>query len=225
MPLNRTLGELRADLSARLGYGASGANIGPLVPVLNSYLASAQATLYWDYDWRSLRTHVIDSLGAGAFYLDVPATIHEERLEWISVRYSNVWTPPLKVGISAEMYTSQTIAQCPTHWDFNRASGSPQIEFWPEPDAAYSVRLFGIAPLSAFTADAHRSTIDSELVFLYALAHAKAHYKQEDTALVMEQLNKQLAQVKNKGWVKRVYERGDESGWIYPRPLVVGRDV
>lgn len=222
MPLNRTLGELRAEVSARLGFGAAGANAGALVPVLNSYLASAQATLYWDYQWRSLRTHVIDSLGDGALYLDVPATIHAERLEWISVRSSNVWTPPLEVGIAAEMYTAQTIAQCPTHWDFNRASGTPQIEFWPEPDVAYSVRLFGTAPLGAFDVDGDRSTLDSDLVLLYALAQAKAHYRQEDAPLIMEQLNKTLSQLKNKGWVKRVYEH---AGLIHPRPLVVGRDI
>ena len=225
MPLNRTLGGLRADLGVRLGFGAAATNNGALIPILNNLLFAAQAELYWEFDWRALRTHVTDTLGASQLYLDFPAEIHPERVQWISVKYSNVWLPPLQRGISAEMYTSQDRPGVPTHWDLNSSSGTAQIEFWPEPDTAYSVRTFGMAPLAAFSADADRTTLDSDLVFLKALADAKAHYKHEDAALYQGKFTALMANIANKNWAKRVYRPGDDHGSYIPKPLVVGRDI
>lgn len=224
MPLNRTLGELRADLGVRLGFGSAATNNGALIPILNNMLYAAQVELYWGFDWRSLRVHVTETLGEAQLNMDFPEEIHPDRIQWISVLYSNVWTPPLERGISAEMYTSQDRAGVPTHWDLNSASGDPQIEFWPEPDDEYSVRLFGMAPLSAFAEDGDRTTIDSDIVFLKALADAKAHYRHPDAAMYAEKWNRMEADLRNKNWVKRVYRPGDSAGTIIPKPHVSPRD-
>jgi hypothetical protein len=225
MPLNKTLGELRGDLSARLGFGAAGANNGALVSILNNFLYTSQVELYWEYDWRALRVWVEGSVGASQVYVDFPAEIHPERVQWISIQYSNVWTPPLHRGISAEMYTSQDIEGVPTHWDMNSSSGTAQIEFWPQTDAAYDYRVFGMAPLGALSDDSDRTTIDSDLVFLHALAGAKAHYRHPDAGYYTDLFARLMANQANKTWAKRVFNPGDDEGHWLPKPLLVGRDV
>lgn len=225
MPLNRTLGELRSELSARLGYGASGANVGALVSILNNMLFSSQVALYWEFDWKALRTYVTDTIGASQTNVDFPGEIHPDRVDGISVKYSNVWLPYLSRGISAEMYTSQDREGVPTHWDINQASGSAQIEFWPQTDTSYSYRVFGTAPLGDFFDDGHYTTIDSDLVVLHALVAAKAHYRHPDATLYQGQLDALLARQKSNNWRKRVFEPRDDAGAIIPKPLVVGRDV
>lgn len=225
MPLNRTLGELRSELASRLGYGAAGANMGQLIPILDNFLFSSQVQLYWGFDWRVLRAHVVDTIGANQTNVDFPAEIHPDRIDWISVKYSNVWTPPLERGISAEMYTSQDRVGVPTHWDMNAASGSAQIEFWPETDTTYEYRVFGMAPLSRFTQDNDRTTIDSDLVVLHALGAAKLHYRHPDAERYLGLLVELMDHQKNNNWAKRVFRKGDDAGSWLPKPLVVGRDI
>lgn len=225
MPLNRTLGELRGELSARLGFGASGSNNGQLIPILDSLLYTSQVQLYWGFDWRALRTWVIDTIGASQTNIDFPAEIHPDRVQWISIKYSNVWTPPLERGISAEMYTGQDRPGVPTHWDMNAASGTAQIEFWPETDAIYEFRTFGMAPLGRFSQDGDRTTLDSDLVALHALAGAKAHYRHADAQMYLDRLVELMADIANKNWAKRVYKPGDDEGSWLPKPLVTPRDI
>lgn len=225
MPLNRTLGELRGELSSRLGFGAAGSNNGALVPILNNFLFSSQVQLYWGFNWRVLRAWVVETIGASQVNVDFPDEIHPDRVDSISIKYSNVWTPPLERGISAEMYTSQDREGVPTHWDMNNASGTAQIEFWPQTDTTYDYRVFGTAPLGAFTNDADRTTIDSDLVVVHALTGAKLHYRHPDAAYYQQQLIELMSDQKNKNWTKRVYKPGDDAGSWLPKPLVVGRDV
>lgn len=222
MPLNRTLGELRADLAVRLGFGSAGANLGSLVPILNSMLYASQTWLYWEFDWRSLRVHVTKTLGASQIYLDFPTEIHPDRIQWISRKFSDVWSPPLERGIPAELYTTQDEEGPPARWDLNGASGALQIEFWPQSDAIYPIRIFGVAPLGDFTQDGHRTTLDSELVFTHALMTAKAHYKHPDAQIYADLFAGLLAGQKARNWTKRVFSPHERPPPI-PKPLVVGR--
>lgn len=225
MPLNATLGELRGRLSARLGFGASGANIGPLVTILNDIIVEAQSHLYWMCDWNELHTYVTATIGASQTNVDFPGEIHPDRVSGISVKYSNVWLPFLTRGITAEMYTSQDREGVPTHWDINQASGTSQIEFWPQTDTTYSYRVFGTAPLGALVSSDDRTTIDSDLVFTFALAAAKAHYRHPDAPLYQGRADRLEQQLKNKNWRKRVYDPPGAVVDVIPKPLVVGRDV
>ena len=225
MPRKRTLGELRADLSARLGYGAQGANVGPLVPILNSILETSQVLLYEEFDWRYLSTYATTTIGASQTNVDVPATINPERIEGISVRYSNVWLPFLARGITPEMYTSQDREGVPTHWDINQASGTTQIEFWPQTDTEYTFRVFGTVPLGDFFQDGHETTVDADVVFLHALMTAKAHYRQPDAPIYEVQWSRLEANLKNRSRVKHVYRPDSKNVIPIPKPLVVGRDV
>jgi len=225
MPLNRTLGELRGELTARLGFGSAGVNNGQLIPIVNNFLFSSQTQMYWGFDWRALRAWVIKTVGANQVNVDFPVEINADRVDWISMKYSNAWLPPMERGISAEMYTSQDRTSVPTHWDMNSASGSQQIEFWPMTDTTYQYRVFGMAPLTRFTQDGDRSTIDGDLVVLHALGAAKLHYKHPDAEYYIRQLMDLMDAQKSNNWAKRVFRKGDDAGSWLPKPLLVGRDI
>lgn len=221
MPLNTdTLGTLRVNLAARLGFGSMGSNIGTLAPILNDILYQSQAFLWWNFDWKNLRTHVVDSVGASQTNVDFPTEIHPDRVSLVSVNFNDVWTPALERGITPEMYTNQTAGGPPSHWDTNIASGTLQIEFWPETDDAYDYRVMGIAPLGRFTADGDYCTLDKDIIFLHALGVAKAHYKQPDADLYLSMFAELDSSQKNRNWNKRVFRPG-ETAYPYPRPVVV----
>lgn len=62
------------------------------------------------------------------------------------------------------------------------------IEFFPEPDKAYTAYLKGRIALKPFTADSHTTSVDPDVVYLQALANAKAHYGQRDAQAMYQQL-------------------------------------
>jgi len=61
------------------------------------------------------------------------------------------------------------------------------IEVFPAPDAAYTLRIKGHFGLEPFINDTDRATIDSDLLFLWALANAKNHYGHADASDVADQ--------------------------------------
>jgi hypothetical protein len=62
------------------------------------------------------------------------------------------------------------------------------IEVFPEPDQAYTMYLAGRSALVPFTADEHYTSVDPVVVYLQALAEAKAHYGQRDAQVYFQRL-------------------------------------
>jgi len=225
MPSNRTLQDLRNSLAARLGFGAQGVNTGPLVANLNAILHDCQYQLYWEHDWSYLRARVVDSIGASQTNVDFPANIEPTRIEYVSVEFSGVWSDPLERGVSPQMYTTSDSPGVPVRWDTNISSGSLQIEFYPETDQEYNYAVCGQTLLGAFAKNSDESTIDGDLIFQFALAAAKAHYGHADAGMHLEAFSALLERQKGRARNKRVYRPGDDKGELFPKPLLVGRDI
>lgn len=222
MPLPRTLGEMAATLQVRLGFGAAGAAAGVNRANMFSMLFTAQTQLYWESDWKECRSYVVKSLGATQTLLDYPDEIHPERIKGISVNASGIWTPLIKEGIPAELYTTQTASGPPCRYELY----ADQIEFFPQTDQIYSVRIFGQKPLNRFTEENDETTLDPDLVFLYALANGKAHYKHSDAQFYADQLSQLLSRIKASSFAKKIFDAPRRGPTIInPRPLVVGRDI
>jgi hypothetical protein len=79
------------------------------------------------------------------------------------------------------------------------------LELWPVPDKTYVVWLRGHLGLKRFTEDTDECTIDARLIFLMALANAKAHYGQPDASGYMKQLEIRLGRLCASGHVGRRY--------------------
>lgn len=218
----RTLGELRMELQDRLGGASQGQNAGVKAPVLNSMLRSAQKSLYLEFDWQTLIRYQDVTLGANAIRIDYPTFMDAERLIQIGVKVSNSWQE-VKRGITLTMYTTQDNPSYPVRFE-----EQDQIEFWPRADQSYLLRVWGIKALPRFTEDQDRAIIDDDLVFLWALATAKAHWGHKDAQAVGNQVEQLRVKLRSKSWKKRVYDAnvGQPIGpdWEpLAKPVVLGR--
>lgn len=188
---NRTLGELRADLMRRLGFGAQVNNPPPgMADLLNSFLIEAQELLYRRYD--VLRTERFFSwqLQEGVRFYDVDGNgeacikrIDPRKLTWVGVERDGRWYP-LECGIPPELYTLDQMNRWPQRYEIRQC-----IEVWPIPgDSAGTLWVKGRFGLEAFAADTDKTTIDDRAVFLLALANAKAHYGRPDSGNYVQEL-------------------------------------
>jgi hypothetical protein len=188
-----TLGELRQRLMVRLGFPNQAANPPPGMAVLmNDFLISAQRYLYRRYlqlrtkrkfRWKinpgqrfySLKDSDQDTLRSNDAGVPNPVMDPSRRIEWAGIQDSrNVWYPLIQ-GIPPQLYTMITKPWRPARYELRGC-----IEVYPMPDQTYFLWMeahFGLLP---FAAVSNLTTIDSELVFLFALANAKAHYGQPD---------------------------------------------
>lgn len=182
---NETLAQLRRRMLVRLGYAAQADNPPPgMADLLNDFLVQSQRFLYRKYN--ALRTERFFSwtMVQGQRFYDLPdndETCTKEldpyKLTWVGVEDLNGAWYHLSEGIPPEWYTSINFQGLPVRYEIRQC-----IEVFPAPSAVYTLRIKGHFGLTSFTEDDDKTTIDSELVFLWALANAKAHYGQPDAA-------------------------------------------
>jgi hypothetical protein len=190
-----SLAQLRSRILIRLGFAAQASNPPPgMAALVNDFIISAQTYLYRRYTalhtkrffrWKiipgqrfySLKDNDDDALSN--FHLD-PA----KKIEWVGIQDTrNVWYPLIK-GIPPQLYTMITKPWRPARYDIRQA-----IEIYPAPDQTYWLWMRAHFGLLSFAQDTDITTIDSELVFLHALANAKAHYGQPDANNIEAQAN------------------------------------
>lgn len=190
-----TLAQLRTRLAIRSGFAAQASNLPPgMVAFFNDQLLGSQNYLYRKYPalhtrrffrWKvipgqrfySLKDNDDDVLGN--FHLDPLKTI-----EWVGIQDTrNVWYPMIE-GIPPQLYTMITKPWRPARYDIRQG-----IEIYPAPDQTYFLWVRGHFGLLSFVNDTDTTTIDSELVFLHALANTKAHYGHPDASNIEAQAN------------------------------------
>lgn len=191
---NKTLATLRADLMVRLGFAAQKNNPPPgMTDLLNSFLIEAQELLYRRYDvLRTLRFYSWN-LQAGVKFYDINANVETctkrldpRKVNWVGVQVQGVWYP-LECGIPPPLY-SQNPGGRPLRYEIRQC-----IEVWPVPATTEGTLVikgdFGLEP---FAADTDTTTIDDRLVFLLALANAKAHYGKPDANNYIAQMEQMM---------------------------------
>lgn len=176
----RTLGELRTELKARLGFVAQGPSSNNNNAVLNSFLQEGHDYLYAELQPGPARKKTTITLNTGSYLYDWHNDAEDEDIDPGTV--AAVWIVPagderyqLAQGIT-EAHRAETSRAHPTRYD----TLNGQIELWPVPDQNYDLIIEYTAPRPAFTADAHRPGVPDRLVLLYAIANAKAHYRHPD---------------------------------------------
>lgn len=202
-----------------VGAGASGAAAGVASTIIDTHLRNAQTLLYNLHDWAHLRRYELKPLGQTQYLIDYPVTANPDRIRYISVLRGSVWSPPLRRGITPQMYTYQANASWPQCWE-----PYEQIELFPISDQAYSLRIFFIKALDRLTDDADRFSVDDVNVSLIATSTLKAHYRQPDAAGIKSMADELIRRLKEKSWGQDVFKPND---WreMEPlmRPQVLGR--
>lgn len=195
-PGNRTLAEMRTDLLRRLGYSAQAANPPPgMAELLDSFLHGAHRMVHRTYpdlrlqrifSWTMLpgeRYYGIgDNREQGEYDGACPFPLDPHRVSWVSVEDLNgTWYPPLVHGIPPEFYTSENLPGWPQYYEIRSC-----IEVFPAPTEAYTLRIKGFSDYFEM-GENDPPDVDSEPVFLLALANAKAHYGKPDASRYEQQ--------------------------------------
>lgn len=185
-PNTDTLANLRKRLLIELGFATQAANPPPgMTLYCNEKLYATQKWLYRKYPALNTRRFFRWKMVPGQrFYSlkdndDDPINNYRldplKTIEWVGVQDTrNVWYPLIE-GIPPQLYTMLSKPWRPARYAIRQG-----IEVYPMPDQTYWLWMRGHLGLMAFAADSDITTLDSELVFLYALAQAKAHYGQPD---------------------------------------------
>lgn len=223
----RTLGELRAELLARLGMGGMGASGGANTSLIDSFLRNGQSQLYRLQDWRHLTDFKDTTTGVGQNMYDYPTsgamgTVGCSRDKRILRVETNVGGQYVEIaeGISTSMWSTMDTRGQPAC--FERFA---QILVYPKADAGYTLRVWFVADLLPFTQSDHVATLDDDMILLHAIANAKAHYRQPDAQIYQGQLDALLGSLRGQSFSQNgVYRRGQPQP-SEVRPAVIGRDV
>lgn len=197
---HQTLAELRQDVLIGLGYASQLANPPPgIVSMVDNWLKQAQNFLYRKYN--ALQTErffgwTLDPANGGERFYGLRANTLaagcSKRLDAYKITgvfcedLNNAWYPLFK-GIPPTFYTMAVYQGIPARYEIRQC-----IEIFPAPAAAYTLWIKGHFPPMRFTEDTDVCTLDSTLVYLWALANAKNHYGHPDAGDLADQAKSYL---------------------------------
>lgn len=194
---NRTLGELMTELRARLGFVAQGSASKNNDLVIKSFLQEAHDFVFGELEPPDRRKKTIIRLQGGSFLYDWNNDQDDEPIE--PGRVLSVWVKvgdqirePLEQGISEFDRSFTNLTGQPTKYD--HLDG--QMEIYPVPDQAYELIVEYTAGKPRFERTSDRPGVPDRLVFLYALANAKAHYRHPDAQAAAATFQSMLAKEK-----------------------------
>jgi len=196
-----TLTSLQTRVLVRLGFANQAANPPPgMATLVQDFLISAQTYLYQRYTQLHTKRFFRWKVNPGQRFYSLKdndenvlerVTLDPSKcIEWAGIQDSrNVWYPLIQ-GIPPQLYTMITKPWRPARYELRGA-----IELYPAPDQTYWLWVRGHFGLMSFINPSDTTTIDSELVFLWALATAKAHYGQPDANNVASMANQYKAEL------------------------------
>lgn len=222
-----TLINLRNRMMLRLGFGAQVANPPPgMTTLLTEFLQSAQTSLYKRYPARFTRRFFTWQMQAGDRFYGIKANTDDtyrnlradftKGIEWSGIYDTkNTWTPIFE-GIMPELYTMVTQLGRPIRYEIREC-----IEVFPAPDGPYTLVLKAHIGLSPLVADSDQTTIDSEVVFLHALAVAKLHYGKPDAVQTQAMANTYLGELCASTHLNKRYIPGTHPQMPIVKPVLI----
>jgi len=203
---NKTLGELRRRLRARLGFVVQGPAANSNQDVLNDILQEAHEFIAGAIDAASMRKTCVLMLSPGSWRYDWHNDDEDEDIDpgrvlsvWVQI--SDTRRDPLRQGITVRHREEVALRDVPTRYD----TLNGQMELWPVPAAAYPLIIEYIAPIARFEQDADRPSVPWRLLLQYALGVAKAHYRHADAQVAGQTFERMLAQYRAEQHQNRRY--------------------
>jgi hypothetical protein len=167
MARNVQLGEMldafRAEISVSLDRTSSQNSLD-----IHKYaIRNAQKFLYETWDWPMLNIYRDVVLNAGQRLYDFPDQIEYEGVRKVWTKWGAEWVP-VEFGIRPEDYNAfdeGSRSDPVMRWDVREGT---QIEVWPTPSSAGSLRMSGKMSLLPLVNENDRSTLDDHLIVLFA---------------------------------------------------------
>lgn len=206
----RTFGELLTELKARLSFVAQGPSSNNNNTVLSSFLQEGHDFIFSELDPTPARKRTTVTTEPGSVLYDWHNDIEDELIDpatvfGVHVTLSDQLRNPLSYGIDEAMrgYATRSYPQ-----RYQTVNG--QMEIWPTPDKAYDLIIEYTAPIPRFSQPQDRPGVPDRLILLYAIANAKAHYRQPDAQAAGTTFSKMLATKKSRRHEGRRYLAGSD---------------
>lgn len=163
---NQTLGQLKATLRSELRQSANPAVAQSADHVLVNALKQAQAFVHSMHAWPHRRTRVDVALSAGQRYYDWPDPIDYENVESVYCKWGDIWRP---VAVFTEdedtynIYNSEADQRVDPVRRY-RIIDDTQLEVWPIPASAGTLRIKGLRRIPELSGDSVQCPFDDGLV-------------------------------------------------------------
>jgi len=206
----KTMGELMTELRARLGYVTQGSAAKNNDIVIKSFLQESHEYVFGELEPPAQRRKTIIKLQAGSYLYDWHDDQNDDDIDpgrvlslWVKVG-TNL-SDPLHMGVSEADRSYETLREQPRKYD----TLDGQMEVWPVPDRAYDLIVEYTAERARFERASDRPSVPDRLVFLYALATAKAQYGRADATAAATAFQNMLTREKSRQRGNRRYFAGD----------------
>jgi hypothetical protein len=205
-----TLGALRYDLATRLGFTTQGNVAQRQIPILDSFIRTAQYVLYQDLPAHLFYKIATLPVGIGQELYNLPADFEPNKPHqflYCGVQGINPLQSRDLFSIHDSTCSSSTSVPADTPWQLGLRGGIPrfyaisnqQFLLSPVADEAAakgSIRIQYCTKLPALVNDGDVLLLPYEPVFLLALAEAKAHYQQPDVGQVAQLFERVLKRLR-----------------------------
>lgn len=178
---NRTFAELAAELRARLGFVSQGSSASANDAIIRSFLQEAHDYVSTELDPAPLRTLSTITAVAGSRLFDWHDDTADQDIDpggvisvWVKI--SETDRQRLRQGITEDERSYSDLRQAPERYD----TLGGQLEIWPTPERDYDLVIEHTASVGRFEQPTDRPGVPDRLLFLYALAQAKSHYRHPD---------------------------------------------
>ena len=206
---NKTMGELMGDLRVRLGFMAQGSASKNNDAIMKSFLQEGHDFIYSELEPPARRKKTTIRLQANSYLYDWHNDAEDEPIN--PGRAIGLWlveSPSIRrqltQGITEQDRAFSEERQQPEKYD----TLNGQIELYPVPDREYDLVVEYIAEQPRFDRASDRPGVPDRLVFLYALAKAKAHYRHPDAGAQAGSLDTMLRREKERQHENRRYFAG-----------------
>lgn len=168
--------------------------------------------LYAQNDWPHLRKTFSKALVAGSRYYDLPDGLTPDRIEEADVNWGGIRTPVAQgIGVeemqafdSEEDERSDPVLRYDIRW----TGSATQIEVWPIPATATTLRIKGVQAISPLVDDDDLCLLDDTLVVLYAAAELAAGAGAKDAEFKAQAAREHLQKLKGRGATNARYRLG-----------------
>jgi len=179
MARGKTLNQLVEQLRAEAGYNTSPATGVGSLAMLQQALRRAQEELYDEVAWPFFNARRDKTLAVGQRYYDFPSDLPFQNVADVRTLFADSWLP-VTFGITMDHYSihdsddSDDRADPVQRWNVIDTGSGEQIEVWPIPATAGTLRLHGRRTLAALIANDDTADLDDILIVLRAAASVLA---------------------------------------------------
>ena len=179
---------------------------------------------YDEYDWPHLKVVRDKSLAAGSRYYDFPADLDFMRVKKVKHQWGDLWLD-VEYGIGEDQYSvfdsdNDERTDPVERWDIIDAGAGAQIEVWPIPATAGTLRLRGIRAKNELVANDDTCDIDDQLIVLAASAEILGGAGQKDADAKLSALARRLNTLKARNFKRKTMSLGFGHDNDKPEPRI-----